>query len=335
MAKQLNQRLKLFHILNYLMENTDEEHFASSGKIMEHLENKYNIPLERRTVYSDINLLMEYGEDANFEIEYNHKEHGYNIIYREFDLLELQLLIDGIQSSKFITEKTAKEITDKLKRFTSRYNRPVLDRRAYVTNRIRNENESAFYGIDSIHLSIAQDKKISFRYFYYNENKAKTYRKKGEPYIASPYALLWNDDNYYLLAFEGKKIKHFRVDKMEKVEQLEEPREGKEAFKAINLSEWLIKVFSMYGGKEENVTLRFSDHKAGVVIDRYGSDITLIPDGGKHFKINVAVEVSDQFYAWLCGFGKAAKILSPAHVVEGMYKHVDKIRSMYESDIEL
>ena len=325
-----DKRKKLLYLLQYLLENTDENHAVKTPDIIEHLENEYDIPIERKTVYTDIKLLQDYGDTIGIEIEYDTVTKGYKVIQREFELDELQLLIDSVQSSKFITQRKAKELTDKLKRQTSRHNRPLLDRRAYVVNRIRNMNDSAYYGVDNIHAAIADDKKITFRYFNYNRQKEKEYNKKN--YLASPYALLWSDGNYYLMAFESGKMKHFRVDKMSDVKLSDEKRDGKGDFRVINLSERSSKVFSMYGGTEERITLRFSNHLVGVVFDRFGRDLMMIPDGEKHFTITVNVEISNQFFGWLCGLGRAVKIVSPAQIAEKMKAFVESITKMYETD---
>ena len=335
MAKSFGQRLKLFYLLDYLLENTDENHTVGASEISEHLERKYGIPVERKTIYTDIALLKEYGEAENrtLEMDYDTQKRGYNVFNRDFELYELQLLVDCILSSKFITQQKAKEITDKLKRLTSRHNRQTLERRSYVVNRIRSENDSIFNFVDSIHEAIANDCKITFQYFEYSHEKEKVFKNKAGIYEASPFALMWNDDNYYLVAFEKNKIKHFRVDKMEKISIIEEMREGKEIFKQLNLEERRIRVFSMFSGKEENVKLRFINNLADVIIDRFGKDIIIMPDDETHSIINVTVETSPTFYGWLCNFGRKIKILSPAHVVENMAKHVAAIASMYQ-DIE-
>ena len=265
------------------------------------------------------------------------RENGtYRVIEREFELYELQLLVDSVQASKFITHDKAKEITEKLKKLASRYDRKTLERRSYVANRIRNENDSVFYHIDNIHIAIAEKKKISFKYFTYTIDKNRSYMRNGEPYIASPYALLWNDNNYYLIAYEDGKIKHFRVDKMDSIKVLDDEEiDGIGAFDALKLDERSSKVFSMYGGEEERVTLRFRNHLTGVVIDRFGKDILMLKDGENHFTVSVAVEVSPQFYGWLCGLGKAVKIVSPDGVVEKMADYVAGIVEMYKTDKEM
>ena len=320
-----NQRLKLFYLLDYLLEETDETHTKKVAEIIEHFENYHKIPVEQKTVCSDLRLLTEYG----YETQYDGRTRGWRIIEREFDTQELQLLIDSVQSSRFITQKKAKELTDKLKKKASRFDRVSLDRRCYVPNRVRSDNNSIFYHLDDLHAAIANDWRITFKYFYFTPKKQKAYYKKGELYTASPYALLWSDNNYYLLAYESGKMKHFRVDKMDGIEVLTQKREGKEAFKELKLTERSLRVFSMYSGKVQKVKIRFSNHLANVVIDRFGKDVVMIPDDEKHFTIHTDIEVSPQFFGWVCGLGKAVRILAPAEVVEEMGNYVKGIAEMY------
>ena len=327
-GRSQNQRLKLLYLLDYLLEQTDETHTVKVQEIIEHFDNYHKIPIEQKTVCSDLHLLDEYG----YETQYDGRTRGWRIVEREFETQELQLLIDSVQSSRFITQKQAKNLTDKLKAKASRFDRVLLDRRCYVPNRVRSSNDSVFYHLDDIHAAIANDWKITFQYFYFSPQKQKVYYKKGGKYTASPYALLWSENNYYLLAYESGKMKHFRVDKMDGIELLTQKREGKEVFKDMKLSERSLRVFSMYSGKVQRVKLRFSNHLANVVIDRFGKDITMIPDDEKHFTIHTDIEVSPQFYGWLCGLGRGVRVVSPPEVVEEMGNYVKKIAEMYETD---
>ena len=324
-GRSQNQRLKLFYLLDYLLEHTDETHTVKVQEIIEHFENYHKIPVEQKTVCSDLHLLDEYG----YETQYDGRTRGWRIVEREFDTQELQLLIDSVQSSRFITQKKAKELTDKLKKKASRFDRVLLDRRCYVPNRIRSTNDRIFYHLDDLHAAIANDRQISFRYFYYTPKKAKAYYKKGELYTASPYALLWSDNNYYLLAYESGKMKHFRVDKMDGIEIVIRKREGKETFKEMKLSEHSLRMFSMFSGKVQKVKIRFSNYLANVVIDRFGRDIQMVPEDEKHFTIHTDIEVSPQFFGWVCGLGKGVRILAPAEVVEEMGGYVKGIAEMY------
>lgn len=322
-GRSKNQRLKLFYLLDYLLEQTDESHTVKVKDIIDHLENYYKIPVEEKTVYSDLHLLDEYG----YETQYDGRTRGWRIVEREFDTQELQLLIDSVQASRFITQKKAKELTDKLKAKASRFDRVLLERRCYVPNRTRSMNDKIFYSLDDLHIAIANDCQITFRYFYYTPKKERAYYKKT--YSASPYALLWSDNNYYLLAYESGKMKHFRVDKMDSIDIVRTKREGKEEFKDMKLNERSLRVFSMFSGKVQKVKIRFSNHLANVVIDRFGRDIVMVPDDEKHFIIHTDIEISPQFFGWLCGLGRGACILAPAEVVEEMGNYVKGIAEMY------
>lgn len=324
-GRSQNQRLKLFYLLDYLLENTDDTHTIKVQEIIEHFDNYLKIPVEQKTVCSDLHLLDEYG----YGTQYDGRTRGWRIVDRDFDTQELQLLIDSVQASRFITQRQAKSLTDKLKAKASRYDRVLLERRCYVPNRVRSMNDSIFYHLDDLHTAIANDWQITFKYFYFTPKKEKAYYKKGEKYTASPYALLWNDSNYYLLAYESGKMKNFRVDKMDNIGILHQKRDGKDVFKDIKLNERSLQMFSMFSGKVRNVKIRFSNHLANVVIDRFGRDIVMIPEDEKHFTIHTDIEVSPQFFGWLCGLGKGIRILSPADVVEEMGNYVKGIAEMY------
>lgn len=324
-GRSQNQRLKLFYLLDYLLENTDDTHTIKVQEIIEHFDNYLKIPVEQKTVCSDLHLLDEYG----YGTQYDGRTRGWRIVDRDFDTQELQLLIDSVQASRFITQRQAKSLTDKLKAKASRYDRVLLERRCYVPNRVRSMNDSIFYHLDDLHTAIANDWQITFKYFYFTPKKEKAYYKKGEKYTASPYALLWNDSNYYLLAYESGKMKNFRVDKMDNIGILHQKRDGKDVFKDIKLNERSLQMFSMFSGKVRNVKIRFSNHLANVVIDRFGRDIVMIPEDEKHFTIHTDIEVSPQFFGWLCGLGKGVRILSPADVVEEMGNYVKGIAEMY------
>ena len=337
-GRKLNQKLKLFRIYDYLLENTDENHTVSRENIKEHLSKTHKIDIERKTIYTDIDLLKEYAEEkyeVDVAIEYDSKEHGYRVIQKDFEILDLQLLIDCVQSSKSITQKIADEIIKKLKKFASKYELDKLNRQNYVSNRIRVINNSAYYQADAIHMCIREKRKLSFKYFTYTTKKKesdyeKLYYKKGNPYIVSPYALIWEDNKYYLIAYEGKKLKHFRTDRMDNIKPLDERRKGEEDFERFNLSEYITKMFNMYSGVEERVNLRFHNRLAGVVIDRFGKEIDMKPDGDKHFTISVVVDVSPQFFGWLVGLGVSVKVISPDNVIKAMSDYVSKIADMYK-----
>ena len=316
-----------FLLYEYFQKHTNKEHPVSRKEILDYLET-FEIYISPHTLYSDLDVLRG---TMKLDIQFNAHAHkgagGYWVKNPKFEPYELRLMVDGIQSSKFIPQKEAKELSDKIKKLASRNERILLERRNYVANRVRSLNDSVFYHIDDIHSAIADGWKLSFHYFTYDLQKKKRYFK--EHYIVSPYALIWNDDNYYLLAYHAGMMKHFRVDKIDDIKIVKERREGVEAFKTLKLTERSLKVFSMYGGTEETITLRFSNHLIGVVLDRFGRDIRISPDDDRHFKITVKVEVSPQFYGWLCGLGTGVRIIHPDEVAQKMGEYVRSIAKMY------
>lgn len=171
-GRSSDQRTKLLHILEYLLENTDENHFVKNADIKTYLSNR-GINADQRTIVSDIKTLQDYG----YEVEYDYREKAYHIISRDFELYQLQLLIDSVQSSKFIPQKEAKELSNKIKKLASRNDRILLERRNYVANRVRSLNDSVFYHIEDVHAAIADGWQLSFHYFTYDLQKNKRYYK--------------------------------------------------------------------------------------------------------------------------------------------------------------
>ena len=312
-------------LYRYLLENTCKGHTVNADNIVEHYENEGD-PYEIKAVYRDLHDLEKI---EGITLHYDGRTKGWWMEREGLTPNELRLIVDSIQASKFITQERARAITGKVLKLTDRHTRASLNRQSYVAGRVRSMNDSIFYHLDDLHTAIANDWQITFKYFYFTPKKQKAFYKKGELYTASPYALLWSDNNYYLLAFEGGKMKHFRVDKMDGISIVAQKREGKKEFKELNLSERSLRMFSMFSGKVQNVKIRFSNHLANVVIDRFGRDIVMIPEDEKHFTIHTDIEVSPQFFGWLCGLGKGVRILSPADVVEEMGNYVKGIAEMY------
>ena len=244
-------------------------------------------------------------------------------------------MVDSIQSSKFITQERAREISNKIKKMADIYTKESLNRQAYVAGRVRSQNESVVKDADRIHEAIATDRKIAFRYFHYTPNKdnPQTYSKSGEKIKVSPYALMWNDGNYYLYAYDGKKFRTYRVDRMEGISHpLLDKREGKDEYDKKNLTDQKAKVFGMYHGTEYNVRIRVHNRLADVVIDQFGKDIMMIPADKDHFTITTAIETSPPFFAWVATFGRSMKILGPDAVVEDMKKFIQASADMYKDD---
>ena len=255
----------------------------------------------------------------------------YHVVSREFELAELKLLVDAIQSSKFITEKKSRELIKKLEGQASMYEARQLQRQVYVAGRIKTMNESIYYNVDAIHTAIDDDKKISFLYFQWNVKKEMEMKRNGQPYEISPWALTWDDENYYLVGYDSKedKVKHFRVDKMKKINATEEVREGKELFKNFDIASYTKKNFGMFAGEEQAVKVQFHKRLVGVVIDRFGKDVIMVPVGEEHFNVTLNIAVSDQFLGWVFALGDEAKILGPENVCQRMKAMAQRIAERY------
>ena len=329
MPRSSNQKLKLLYLMRYLLQNTDEQHPATTNQLIAFLAEQ-DVKAERKSIYDDMEALRLFGLDV--ERTESGRSSGYYVASREFELPELKLLVDSIQSSKFITHKKTTQLIKKIETLASAHEAQLLQRQVFVTNRIKTMNESIYYNVDEIHSGITQNRKIRFKYFEYTVSKERRFRRDGAFYIMSPYALTWDDENYYLVAYDSDAgiIKHFRVDKMEKISVTDEERDGREAYEALDMAVYARKVFGMFSGEEREVKLRFDEQLVGAVLDRLGQDVMLIPDGDGHFTVRASVVVSPQFFAWVCGFGNLAQIVAPGDVVAQMKEHIGKIAKMYE-----
>ncbi len=314
MAKSSGQKLKLLYIIKMLEENTDENHVMSTSEIIERLDAQ-GIHSERKSIYDDIEKLCDFGYDII--AVHSRLGGGYYMGSREFELPELKLLVDAVQSSRFITTKKSRELIKKLERKAGKHDAGKLQRQVYVAGRIKTENESIYYNIDNIHRAIQENLQITFTYMDWNQKKELVPRANGEKRV-SPWALIWREENYYLAAFdsEDQKIKHYRVDKMGQVQLFKEAREGVEQFSTIDITAYTNQTFGMFGGEEEIITLQFPNRLVGVVLDRFGKDIDLRPMDKETFRVRARVAVSGQFFGWLAGIGREAEIVAPAAVKE-------------------
>ncbi len=327
MAKSSNQKLKLLYLLRFLMQHSDENHPLSTAQLIDELA-KNNISAERKSIYDDIEALRLFGIDV---IQLKGKNGGYYIGERDFELPELKLLVDSVQSSKFITQDKTYKLIKKIENLASAYDGQLLQRQVFVTNRVKSMNESIYYAVDTVSDAITQNRKIRYQYFEYTVNKERRFRHDGKFYEVSPFALIWDDENYYLLAWdsEAEKMKHYRVDKMFKVSMTDLERDGTEEFKNVDMSAYTKTVFGMFGGKEQTVKLRFSNHLVGAVLDRFGRDTTVIKDDDEHFTVNVSVVASQHFLAWVFGFGTDAEIISPKEIRNEMKTQAKAITEKY------
>ena len=322
------QKLKPIYIMDYLLHNSDEEHPVTIKQIINYLESQ-GIPAERKGVYADFDALRFYGLDIVKSESGNSS--GYFIGQRTFELPELKLLVDSVQASKFITHTKTGTLIKKIEKLASVHQAQLLQRQVFVANRIKTMNESIYYNVDEIQNGISRNKQIRFRYFRFNVKKEKEYRHDGAFYQVSPFALTWDDENYYMVAYdsEAKDIRHYRVDKMDQISTTDVDRDGQEVYQTLDMGIYAKKVFGMFQGKETKVRLRFDNELVGAVLDRLGQDSMIIPDGDDHFVVSADVVASPQFFAWVSGFGKMAKILGPQEVVDQMREHADAVASMY------
>ena len=330
MAKSANQKLKLLYLLKILTEQSDEDHCMSAQALIDALS-AYDIKAERKSIYDDIAQLNDFGYDI--VLTKAKSGGGYYLAGREFELAELKLLVETVQASRFLTLKKSRDLIAKIEKLASKAEAGQLQRQVYVANRIKTANESIYYIVDDIHRAIQNNEQISFQYLEWNLDKELVPRKDGKRYQISPWALTCKDENYYLIAHENESdsIKHFRVDKMGHIKVLTGiAREGSELFERFDIAAYANKTFGMYGGREEVVTLEFENRFVGVVLDRFGKEVSVRKRDGEHFSVRVQVALSGQFYGWLTGLGAGAKIIAPAEIVGEYYDYLSEVVGQYK-----
>ena len=328
MPKSANQKLKLLYLMQFLLQHSDENHPVSIADMIAEVE-RWDITAERKSIYDDLDALERFGLDI---VQVKSKTTGYYVASRDFELPELKLLVDAVQSSKFITEKKTLSLIKKIEGLCSTYEAQALQRQVFVRGRVKTMNESVYYNVDELSGAISADRAIRFKYSEYALTKERRFRRNGGWYELSPYALMWDDENYYMLAWdevEGR-MKHFRVDKMAEISALDTPRSGKDAFASVDMSVYARQVFGMFAGTPRTVRLRFENHLVGAVIDRFGKDILVVPDGDEHFTVSIDAVTSPQFYAWVFGFGGEAEILFPADARKAMRQQALETAKRYE-----
>lgn len=314
MAKSPNQKTKLLHLARMLLRQTDEDHPLTVAQIIEALARE-DIKAERKSIYDDLEALRLFGLDVQCR---KGKTPGWFIGSREFELPELKLLMDAVQSSRFITQKKSDALIRKLESLASIHQAGQLQRQVYVSGRIKVMNESIYYNVDKLHTAIAAQKAITFKYFDYDIARQKVFRREGKRYVVSPYGLIWNNENYYLVAFDhaNRDMRHYRVDKMTEIAVTCLSREGKEQYPDFQLAQYGQKHFGMYSGPEWKVTLRGRRDKAGLAWDRFGQDVILVPDGEDHFTVTLPVVISPQFFGWLMGLDGSLTLTAPREAVQ-------------------
>ena len=331
MAKGPNQKLKLLYLMKIFMEETDDEHALTMPELIGKL-NAYGVNADRKTMYQDMEELRTFGLDIISEQA--GRKWYYYLGAREFELPELKLLVDSVQSAKFMTDKKSGELIRKIESLASRHEAKKLQRQVFISGRVKTMNESIYYNVDRLHEAIGTDSQIRFKYYQWNVNKEMELRRDGEWYQTSPWSLMWDDENYYLIAYnaEDGTIRHYRVDKMLNISTVDERREGKEAFKKFDLPHYTRSLFGMFGGEEKKVTIEAANDLVGVMIDRFGKDIIIAPVDAGHFKITVNVAVSDQFLGWVFALGEGVRITAPEDVVEQMRQAAKRLTEQYAAD---
>ena len=323
-----NQKLKMLYLSRIFAEQTDDEHGLTMPEIIEKLA-ACGVNADRKTLYLDFEELRRYGLDILSE-QVGHKTY-YALGARDFELPELKLLVDSVQAAKFITDKKSRALIRKLEGLVSVHQARQLHRQVLIAGRVKTMNESIYYNIDKLHGAINADSQIRFQYYRWNVRKEMELRRGGDWYQVSPWALIWDDENYYLVAYDAGdgRIKHYRVDKMLRIRLADAPRLGRDTFHAFDTARYAKSLFGMYGGEETLVTLEGENRLVGVVIDRFGKDIALVPVDGDRFEAQVPVAVSPQFFGWVMGMGGGIRVTDPAPVVKQMRAQVHLLAEQY------
>lgn len=318
-------RSRLLHLIRIFNEETDEEHGLTLNQLNDRLEAAGLAPVTRKTLYDDFEQLREFGMEI--QSEHQGRSYYYFLGDRQFELPELKLLVDSVQASRFITERKSRQLIKKLESLSSAHQARELHRQVLISGRVKSMNESIYYNVDKLHSAINQDSQIQFQYFQWDIHKEMVLRHNGAWYTVSPWALILDNENYYLVGFEGDRIKHYRVDKMLRIRTTGVPREGQEHYHESDYGR--NSVFGMFGGKVVPVTLEAENRMAGILIDRFGTDILMVPISDTRFEAMVNVAVSLQFFGWLISLGDGIRLTAPTPVVNQLRDLVAALASQY------
>ena len=321
-------KLKLLYLAKIFFEETDDEHSLTLPQIQERLE-AHDIKADRKTLYQDFDELRQFGLDLIGQ-QIGHNTY-YHLGARDFELPELKLLVDSVQAAKFITDKKSHDLIRKLEGLVSRHQAQLLHRQVFITGRVKAMNESIYYNIDKLHDAINSGRQIRFQYYQWNVQKEMELRHKGGWYQVSPWALSWDDEKYYLVAYDAGDdlIKHYRVDKMLNIESFDIPRRGWDHFRAFDMAKYTKSLFGMFGGEESSVILQGENSMVGILMDRFGKDIPLVPIDENHFEARVNVVVSPQFFGWIMALGSGITITGPEPVVRKMRAEACRLLEQY------
>ncbi len=330
MPKSYGQKLKILYLAQLLCERSDESHPLTTKEIIDYLAVQ-GIHAERKSIYDDISALQNFGMDI---IAIREKPGGYYLASRRFELAELKLLVDAVQASKFVTTKKSRELISKLETLTSHREAGQLHRQVIVAQRGKSSNEQIYYNVDEIYAAIAADRAIRFQYFEWSVRKEMVPRKNGAYYEVSPWLLTWEDENYYLIAYDSAAgiLKYYRVDKMLHLTVCETPREGRAVFDTLDIAGFAKKTFGMFAGDETMVILQCDASLTGVMIDRFGLDVAMRPDGKDQIRVRANVAVSRQFFGWLAGLGSGVRIMSPPEIRAQYRQYLAEILATIQED---
>lgn len=313
MSRSTNQKLKLLYLSKILKEKTDDDHALTMPQIIKELS-AYGIEANRKSIYDDLDALEFYGMDIIRDRK--GPQTFYHLGNREFEIAELKFLVDAIQASKFISEKKTNELIKKLESTVSTYDATLLQREVNVIGRVKNMNESIYYTIDELHNAMNTNCCVQFKYFSWNMDGKEEFRRNGEFYTVSPWALHFDDEKYYLVGYDmdRREMRHYRVDKMREVSTIDKKRKGATEYSRKHAGKYTQQHFRMYGGEVVTVTLKCRKNMANVIVDQFGKSVKMIPVNDDYFKVNVDVAVSDQFFGWVVGIGGGVKIEAPESV---------------------
>ena len=331
MAKQPNQKLKLLYLARIFFEETDEAHGLTLQEITERLR-AVGVSADRKTLDLDFEELRHFGLDL--VAEQDGRLCRYYLASREFELPELKLLVDSVQSSRFITERKSRSLIKKLESLVSVHDARQLQRQVLIAGRIKTMNESIYYNVDKLHAAISQNCRIRFQYFQWNLDKQEELRRDGAWYCVSPWHLRWDDENYYLIAYDAQAdaLRHYRVDKMRNLTLTAQPREGQALLRDFDPAKYTNRLFGMYGGETARVTLECDNSVVGVLIDRFGKDIPIVRKDAAHFNTYVDAAISPQFFGWVTSLGGAVRITAPEDVRLQMNRLLSTLLSQGSAD---
>ncbi|MCR5664153.1 MAG: WYL domain-containing protein [Oscillospiraceae bacterium] len=325
-----NQKLKMLYLVRIFSEETDDQHGLTLQEIAARLE-RFGVNADRKTLYKDFAELEKFG--LEILSEQDGRTVRYHLASRQFELPELKLLVDVVQGSKFITEKKSRQLIKKLESLASVHEARQLHRQVLITGRIKTMNESIYYLVDMLHEAINADRQIRFQYYRWNVRRQPELRRGGAWYQLSPWCLLWDDENYYLVAYDAAdgRLKHFRVDKIVRLSVTDAPREGKAAFQKLDPATYTRSVFGMFGGELTRVTLEGRADMVGPLIDRFGTDITIVPHSGDRFTASVDVAVSRHFLGWIIALGDGVRVTGPQALLDELREEARRLAALYNA----